>query len=30
MGKSGLANFWLGYDVPGFKTPVLFLPGPSS
>jgi ethanolamine permease len=22
MGKSGLANFWLGYDVPGFKTPV--------
>jgi len=22
MGKSGLANSWLGYDVPGLKTPV--------
>jgi ethanolamine permease len=22
MGKSGLANTWLGYDVPGLKTPV--------
>jgi ethanolamine permease len=25
MGKSGLANSWLGYDVPGFKTPVVAL-----
>jgi amino acid transporter len=25
MGKSGLANPWLGYDVPGFKTPIVAL-----